>query len=206
MIKYHLFKLSDSNFAGYQGIQKAWKVLRAVSGIKAMLRFSVWFCSKVYLQKRFEFVQKFYNTFHEDYKYVGLAPVEDLKVFLDILPEILTMMLTTLILYRVEVVDYTEKNRTKIEETISDDKFVGYAADISKRVTRLTKISQSVVLRESSHKRKHSTRGMENHDFEEEQKEADDQQQDDRDHLGIPETSKTKRNSTKTSDIARVYN
>lgn len=163
MLRSHLYKLSDHQFAGYLEINKAWHLLRAFSCGKAMLRFTIWFSSKVYLQIKFESVKKFYDTFHDDYKYIGLTPVDNLKVFLDILPEILTMMLATLIIYRIEVVEYTSKNRANIEEAISDDKFVGYAADMSKRVTRLSKISQSVILKESSHKKRHSFAASQKH-------------------------------------------
>lgn len=79
-------------------------------------------------------------------KFVGLVPIDNVGVFLDILPEILTMMFGVLVKYRAGIVDFSYKNKEKIEAMVVADKFAGDLQDMDRRNTQLTHVTQSVVL------------------------------------------------------------
>lgn len=75
---------------------------------------------------------------------MGMVPVNDIGVFLDILPEILTMLLGSLMKYRANIIQFSEMNREKIEKIIVEAQFIGDVEDLERRLSSNTIISKSI--------------------------------------------------------------
>ena len=103
-----------NSFGGMLEISGTWNFLINASCIKALLRYTIWFSVKVYLQTQFTWIKTFY-TFCEDYlPFLGILPSKGGTVFLELLPEFLTLFFGYLIRFRIKAVRFCKMNEVEI--------------------------------------------------------------------------------------------
>jgi hypothetical protein len=134
-----MLKLQSQDYGGLLEISRTWKVISVISCFKAAVRFTMWFSIKKYIQG-YSMVKRFYDLFSTDLQFVGLVPVDSIGVFLDILPEIITMLVGLIVKYRVQMVRYSDHNKERIMKEIVVDQFTGDIDEVQRKVTQLGSI------------------------------------------------------------------
>lgn len=110
----HMRHSIEKRFGGLNLMRPAWKGLVTFCAIMALSRYLLWFltlqymCSKI---KSFEMMRDFIKI---KLNFVGLLPENLSNAYLELLPSFLAMYLGSLVLHRINLVEFTLKNEGEI--------------------------------------------------------------------------------------------
>jgi hypothetical protein len=105
----------EQRFAGLHLMRSSWKGLVTFCAIMALSRYILWFIAQDYLKNNFDFINTMKTFIEEKLGFIGLLPKDLSAAYLELLPSFLAMYLGSLVLHRINMVEFTLKNREEIE-------------------------------------------------------------------------------------------
>jgi len=123
----HIGKLIKIDFGGMAELKSAWRILVAVSVFKVVLRYIIWVIFKRFFQEKFTIIGSLYQLMQKYTAisdFIGIVLSHNSNLYLEMLPEFVTMFFGAGFQWRVGMIEYYIANRERIDKIKIDSSII----------------------------------------------------------------------------------
>jgi hypothetical protein len=104
----------EQRFGGLQFMRGSWRMLIIFCAVMALSRYCLWFITQPYLQSHSNTVSWLFGFISINLGFIGLLPSNLSQSYLELLPSFISMYFGSLVLHRINMIEYTLKNHDEI--------------------------------------------------------------------------------------------